>query len=100
MAKYDVYRDPRGTENLLLNVQSDIFDRLDTRLAIPLLPEHPQRTALKRLNPIFAIGGRRYVAFTQLMLAVPAIALKEPLANVADRRDEITAAMDFLYQGF
>lgn len=100
MARYDVYRDPRGSENLLVSVQADIFDGLDTRTAIPLLPEHPHRTPLKKLNPIFVIGGKRYALYTQHALAVPTSALRDRVANVGDRRDEITAALDLLVQGF
>lgn len=100
MAKYDVFGDPRGTDNLLVVIQHDIFEPLDTRLAIPLLPEHPRRTPLKRLNPVFSIGGRNYVLYTQHMLAVPKHVLKQPLANVQEKRDEITAAVDLLLQGF
>ena len=100
MAKYDVFGDPRGTDNLLIVVQDDTFESFDTRLAIPLLPEHPKRTALKRLNPIFLIGGRKYVLYTQHMLAVPKHVLKQPLANLREMRDDITTAVDFLLQGF
>lgn len=100
MARYDVYRDPRGSENLLLCVQSDLFDQFDTRMAIPLLPQHPQRVPLKKLNPVFVIDGRRYVLFPQLMLSVPASALRERVANVEAHRDDIVAAVDFLFQGF
>jgi toxin CcdB len=100
MARYDVYRDPRGSENLLVCIQSDIFDVIDTRVAIPLLPEHPHRTALKKLNPIIVIAGRNYALYTQLLLSVPVSALREHVANIADSRDEITAALDMLFQGF
>ena len=100
MAKYDVYRDPRGSENLLLCIQSDIFDQFDTRVAIPLLPEHPHRVPLKKLNPVFVIEERRYALYTQLLLSVPASVLKDRIANIRDRSDEITVALDFLYQGF
>lgn len=100
MARYDVYRDPRGSENLLLCIQSDLFDQFDTRMAIPLLPQHPQNAPLKKLNPVFIINDRRYVLFTQLMLSVPASALRVRVANVEAHRDEITAAVDFLLQGF
>jgi toxin CcdB len=100
MARYDVYRDPRGSENLLVSVQADIFDGLDTRMAIPLLPEHPRRTPLKKLNPIFVIDGKHYALYSQHMLAVPVSALRDRIANVSDRRDDITAALDLLFQGF
>jgi toxin CcdB len=100
MAKYDIYTDPRGGESLLLSIQADMFDGFDTRLAIPLLPEHPRRTPLKKLNPTFVIGEKRYVLYTQHMLAVPARALQNRVADAEDRRDDITAAIDFLHQGF
>ena len=100
MAKYDVFGDPRGTDNLLVVVQDEMFESFDTRLAIPLLPEHPKRIPLKRLNPIFLIGDRKYVLYTQHMLAVPKHVLKQPLANLREMRDDITTAVDFLLQGF
>lgn len=100
MPKYDVYRDPRGTENLLLNVQTDVLDTLETRMAIPLLPDLPTRKLVRQLNPIFEIAGRRYVLATQHMLAVPAGALRESVGNVREQADAITAAIDFLHQGF
>ncbi|MHB2267479.1 CcdB family protein [Aliihoeflea sp. PC F10.4] len=100
MARYDVYRDPRGTDNLLVSIQSDVFDALDTRMAIPLLPERADRTALKKLNPIIDIAGKRYALYTQLMLAVPVSALREKVTNISGSRDEITAALDMLFQGF
>ncbi|MDF1600569.1 CcdB family protein [Mesorhizobium sp. YIM 152430] len=77
MARYDVYRDPRGSDNLLVCIQSEVFEVIDTRMAIPLLPEHPHRTPLKKLNPVIVVAG-----------------------NVAENRDEITAALDLLFQGF
>lgn len=100
MARYDVHRDPRGSENLLVCIQADLFDRFETRMAIPLLPEQPHIAPLKKLNPVFKIEGRRYVLHTQLMLSVPVSALRMPIANIEANRDEITAALDFLFQGF
>lgn len=100
MAKYDVYRDPRGSENLLLCVQSNIFDQLATRMAIPLLPEHSQREPLRKLNPIFVVNGGRYALYTQLMLSVPTGVLRDPIGNLSQHHDEVTASLDFLFQGF
>jgi len=100
MAKYDVYRDPRGSENLLVCIQADLFDQFDTRMAIPLLPEQPHIAPLRKLSPVFTVEERRYVLHTQLMLAVPASALRVRVANVEAHRDEITAALDLLFQGF
>ncbi len=100
MARYDVYRDPRGSENLLVWIQADLFDQFETRMAIPLLAEQPHIAPLRKLNPVFTIEERRYILHTQLMLSVPASALRVPIANVEAHRDQITAALDFLFQGF
>lgn len=100
MARYDVYRDPRGSENLLVCIQADLFDQFETRMAIPLLPESPGVVPLKKLNPVFTIEERRYVLHTQLMLSVPVSALRVRVADVEAHRDEITAALDFLFSGF
>jgi toxin CcdB len=100
MQKYDVFSDPRGSANLLVVVQADDFERFSTRLAIPLLPEHPRLQSLGKLNPVFGIDARNYILYTQHMLAVPKSALKAPVANLRRVRDQITAAIDFLMQGF
>lgn len=100
MARFDVYRDPRGSQNLLLCVQSDMFDEFDTRMAIPLLPKRPRSEPVNKLNPVLFVDKLPYILFTQLMLAVPAGAMRQPVANLAGHRDEITAALDFLFQGF
>jgi toxin CcdB len=100
MARYDVYRDPKGSDSLLLCLQDDLFDSLETRVVVPLLPARPQRAALKRLNPLIIVGSQRYVLHTQLIVSVPKRALKDRVENLSSHRDEIIAALDFLFQGF
>jgi toxin CcdB len=100
MARFDVHRSRWSSVDLLVVVQVDIFDGLDTRLAIPLLPERADRRAMAKLNPTFVIHEKRYVLYTQHMLAVPVDGLKQPIGNLADHRDEIVSAVDFLQQGF
>jgi toxin CcdB len=100
MARFDVHRSRWSKVDLLVIVQADVFDSLDTRLAIPLLPKRSNRRAITRLNPVFEIEGKGYVLYTQHMLAVPVEGLKQPIANLANHRDEIVAAVDFLQQGF
>ena len=100
MPRFDVYRSRWSSVDLLVVVQADVFDGLDTRLAIPLLPERANRRAIARLNPTFVIHEKRYVLYTQHMLAVSLEGLKQPIANLAEHRDEIVSAVDFLQQGF
>ena len=37
---------------------------------------------------------------TPKLAAIPLRVLKAPVASLADRRDDITRALDFLFQGF
>lgn len=101
MTRFDVFRDPRGAENLLMVMQADVFERLGVRFCLPLLPDHPKLQPLLRLNPAFLVEDRRYVLHPQHAVSVPLSALRgRPIANLAAHRDEIVAALDFLRQGF
>jgi len=42
----------------------------------------------------------RVVAVTQSLSAIPASILGQPVADLSDRRDEITSALDMLLHGF
>jgi toxin CcdB len=55
---------------------------------------------VRRLNPVFDIGGIRYVMATPLLAAVPATALEASQANLSMHHDQIVAALDMLFQGF
>lgn len=53
-----------------------------------------------RLNPVADIDGERYVMLTQSMGAVSVKLLKQSVGSLADRYDEVIAAIDLLLQGF
>ncbi len=99
MAKYDVYP---GTESdiLLLDVQADLLDALNTRMVVPLMAVSKAPVPAIRLNPVFPIDGTEYVMATQFMAAVPRSVLRDPVASLKDRSEEITAAIEMLTQGF
>lgn len=97
MAKYDVYKLGSG---LVLNVQSDILDNIKTKMVIPLMPLETYSVAANRLNPKFEINQTSYVLLTQSMSAVPVKTLGQPIANLSEHFDEITNALDMLFQGF
>ena len=102
MPQFDVYANPGRNADLiplLLDVQSDLLDPLDTRLVAPLV-EATRAKAISRLNPDFIIEGRRLFLSTQEMSGYPRRALGEPLFNLSQRRDEILVAVDFLMHGF
>ena len=97
MARFDLHRDG---EDYLLDVQANTLDGLNTRVVVPV--REPKRAPLpaRRLNPTFTIDGSRYVMVTQFASAVPEHDLGAPVSNLARHGDEITAALDMLFQGF
>ena len=99
MARFSVYRNPNAA-GYLLNVQANILDHLNTRMVVPLLPLSSAPTPAKTLNPVFSITGTSVVMVTQFMAAIPASLLKSPESSLEFSRNEITAALDFLFQGF
>jgi toxin CcdB len=99
MARYDLYR--LGEQaGYLLDVQTDLIDRLQTRVVVPLLPAGSTPAPVRRLNPVFAVGGKRYVMATPLLASVSVTELEQCQANLAMHHDEIVAALDMLFQGF
>jgi toxin CcdB len=99
MARFGVYAPP-SRAMLLLDVQADLLDPLNTRVVVPLMPIDAAPTPARRLNPVFDIEGRRLVMVTQFLSAVRVAELGRPVARIEARRDEITAALDMLFQGF
>ena len=99
MAQYDVFLNPEGY-GYLLDVQSDLLDRLTTRLVVPLMPQTQAPKPAARLNPIVKIAEEPHVMVTQFMAAVPERLLTNHITSAADMRDEITAAIDMLTHGF
>jgi len=99
MAKYDVM--PLiATGGLVVDVQSDILDPLNTRMVVPLLPIASAPKPARRLNPVFEIEGQRLVMITQFASAVRLGELGKPIASLEPRFEDITAALDMLFQGF
>lgn len=99
MARFDVHANSSGAGYLLV-VQSPLLDHLNTRVVVPLLPQATAPQPARILNPVFAVGAGAFVMVTQFMAAVPVSILKAPVSTLADRHDEIVAAIDFLMQGF
>jgi len=104
MAQFDVYRNPnpatRARVPYLLDVQSDLLDSLATRVVVPLCkPEVLRGKLAERLNPVFEVEGRKMVLLTPELAGVSRKALGEQIANLANRRDSIIAALDLVITG-
>ncbi|OJX79546.1 CcdB family protein [Magnetospirillum sp. 64-120] len=96
MAQFDFYPFEDG---YLLDVQSALMDRLNTRMIVPLLPIGRAPKPAERLNPVFTIGAARYVMVTQFMGAVPVAELKEKAGSLAHEHFVIKSAIDMVFDG-
>jgi toxin CcdB len=105
MARFDVYPNPgahASTTPYLLDVQSDLLNGLDSRIVIPLrsLAHFAKVKLPTRLTPVIQINGQDYLLETPKMGSVPNRLLKNSLISLSGQQDQITGALDFLFQGF
>ena len=105
MAHLDVFRNPDATTAgvipYVVDVQSELLSGLPTHVVIPLAyPEAIETRPILRLNPKVGVGDTALVVLTQDLAAVPSRLLRNPVANLSSQRDEILAALDFLFTGF
>lgn len=105
MPRFDVFPNPgvhANTTPYLLDVQCDLLDGLDSRMVIPLrsLAHFSNVKLPTRLMPIVLIHGQQYLLETPKMGAVPKRILKTTVASLAEQQDQITGALDFLFQGY
>lgn len=99
MARFGVYKNPEG-EGYLLDLQANLLDHFATRVVAPLLPLEAISKPAGTLNPVFEIDGKAVVMVTQAMASVPVQMLKTHIMSLENKRNEITAALDLLFQGF
>jgi toxin CcdB len=98
MAQFEVYRLGGGPQ-LVVDCQSDLLDHIDTRFVVPLVPPEEAPPPVRRLNPLFEIGGRELVLLTQSAGAVRCSLLGRPIASLTHRDREIMNALDLLITG-
>jgi len=105
MPYLDVYpnRDARTAKSrpYVVDLQSWLLDDLPSTIIAPLaIPDSIDSKRILRLNPDLHVGGTTLVLLAQDLAAVPRPALRNPVANLSPQREEILAAIDFLFTGF
>jgi toxin CcdB len=104
MAQFDVYqnKNPRSkaTYPLLVDVQAELLDGLQTRVVIPLtkLPAMMRRP-IGGLVPTVMVAKVGYLLLTPELAGVPISSLGKAVANILDQRLVIIAALDLLITG-
>lgn len=105
MAQFDLYSNANHATKAiypyLLDVQSPLLDSLDTRLVIPLvLTSRFKEKAIKNLTPELTIKGHNYLVLTPQMAAINKKSLGIFIMDLANSRNTIISALDFLITGF
>jgi toxin CcdB len=101
MAQFDVFQNPKaGTFPLLLDIQSELLARLETRVVVPMTTlKKLGAKPITRLNPVVKIDNHEYVLVVQDLASIPLSALSKRVTNIAAKRTEIIAALDLLITG-
>ena len=105
MPRFDVYRNSGAQAAVtpyLLDVQSDLLQGLETRVVVPLrrCDRFPAVSLPANLTPTFEIEGVECLLETPKLAAVPLRLLTRKVTSLTASRFEITAALDFLFQGY
>lgn len=105
MASFSVYSNPDQTSQksipFLLDIQSDILSKLDTRIVIPLYLKtinkiHP----ISRLTPTVIFQNLTLVAMIPELAGVSKRHLGPEVGRLSESRSEMLAAIDLLITGF
>jgi toxin CcdB len=100
--QFDVVANPDPLEAsyrpYLVVLQSDIVSGLSSTIVAPLVVREQMKGA-HRLNPIVPFEGREYWLATHELFAVNQRVLRGKVANLAEHRDAIIAALDFVFTG-
>jgi toxin CcdB len=81
-------------------VPSDLVSSLGTRVVVLLcLASVMKSEIIRTLMPVFEIDGRQYAMLTPQLAAVSTKQVGPKVADLAQHRDEIIAAMDLLTTG-
>nr|WP_243846208.1 CcdB family protein [Rhizomicrobium palustre] len=100
--QFDVFTNPdpasAKSHPYLVVLQSDVLDRLNTRIVAPLIPP-TSLPFFERLMPVVSVEGASYVIDPTNMGAVHVRMLKNPVASLSGYRERILAAIDLVIVG-
>jgi toxin CcdB len=105
MAQFDVYANPvaraRGQLPLVAVLQSDRVEGARERVVAPLVRRrhYDHAPVAGRLTPPVDVAGKDYVLLIPALTTLPAGELRRPVGNIAHRRNDILAAVDYLFLG-
>ena len=104
MPQFAVYNNrnevTRGRFPLLLDVQSDLLEPLNTRVVVPLSPVGTARaSAMGALTPNLTAAGKEYIMLTPQLAGISVRELGAVVDTVSSERAKILSAIDLLITG-
>lgn len=101
MPRFDVHHFKSANVSFVVNIQADILSDFQTRVVVPLVPlSLAKNESLPILKPIIMVNGKEYIFMATDIGTIRTKELGKVVANLDNERLVITAALDFLFQGF
>ncbi len=100
--RFDVHEINGSYVPFAVDVQADVLSHLATTVIIPLIAESQAKSEVSaRFKPTIVVNQEHYVLLTSDITSVLRRELGPVVDNIeAGHRQDITDALDFLYQGY
>lgn len=103
LARFSVVQ-PKGAASRampwLVVLSSDLVDGLSLVIVAPVRRSKEHGPVTRRLHVPVEIDGEQRVVVTEELVSLPKAALGKHMGTLAGYRDELTRALDFLFQGY
>ncbi|WP_445505339.1 CcdB family protein [Microvirga sp. G4-2] len=99
MAQFDVYAGVGRTKGYVVDLQSDLLDRLAVRVVAPMVLVD-KATIISGLTPLVRFKGADYLLLTYQLASIPVRELQRPVGSLSADQDAIKRALDILFLGF
>jgi len=103
MPQFEVFANPvtrsRASYPFVVVLQSDVARGGRERAVAPVAPRAAFPIVAGRLTPIMSIECEEFVLLVTSVTTIPVQSLGRAVTSLADRRDDILAAIDFLFFG-
>ena len=103
MTQLDVFINPiaraRRAYPLVTVLQADLADTGRERIVAPLVVRSRLPGSSGRLTPHVDVAGTSYAVLIPKLTTMPTADLREPKGTLSTYRDQIVAALDYLFLG-
>lgn len=100
MRQFDVHELAQGGgPRYIVVLQADVIRNINVVVAAPLYRLEDGPSPTRHLHPVVEVLGERLIMMTNHIAAAPPGVFGPCVASLTDHRDEIIAALDFLFTG-